>query len=152
MSPVKLTHVIHDALLLNCTLSRTTKKPRANRESTFSHTVICTRVSKSLVDSDTDHLFPTLTLYLPYAGYFFTMAHHFTSSGSNIHSSSPQFVPLPFSWLRLQYKDGQPAGGSLISRIHRTWSMDWCPGPTPNICHCTQFSNFEDGPPWSPLT
>jgi hypothetical protein len=147
VSPVDLTHVIHDAFLLDCTLSRTSKKPRANRESTFSETVLRTRVSKGLVDPESDYLFRTLILYLPYAGCFFTMARQFTPSSANVLICPREFVPLPFSWLRLRYNDGKPAAGSFISHIHRTWSLDWSPSPIPNICHCIHFSDYEEGSP-----
>jgi hypothetical protein len=145
--PAEITHVIHDAFLLDCTLSRTTKKPRAKCESTFSDTVLRTRVSRSLLDADTDYLFRTLILYFPYAGCFFTMARQFKSSEPFNIPQSHVFVPLPYSWLRLRYTDGKPASGSFISHIHRTWSLDWTPRETPNICHCIQFSDFEDGSP-----
>jgi hypothetical protein len=56
------------------------QEARTKCESKFSDTVLRTRVSKSLVDSDTDYLFRTLILYLPYAGCFFTMARQFNSS------------------------------------------------------------------------
>jgi hypothetical protein len=144
---VDLTQSLHDAFLIDCTLSRTTKKPRVKRESTFTETVIRTRVSPSLANSVNDHLFRTLILYFPYAGCFFTTARKFHTVSSGDSPAHLEFTPIPYSWLRLRYVDGKPAVGAFISVIHRTWSMDWTSPQDPNICHCIQFSDIEDGAP-----
>jgi hypothetical protein len=144
---VDITKSLHDAFLIDCTLSRTTKKSRVKCESTFTDTVIRTRVSPSLAESANDHLFRTLILYFPYAGCFFTTARQLHTTPSGDSSSQFQFSPIPYSWLRLRYADGKPAKGSFISSIHRSWSMDWTTPNNPNICHCIQFSDLEDGAP-----
>ena len=142
-----LTQSLHDAFLIDCTLSRTTKKPRVKRESTFTDTIIRTRVSGSLAECVNDHLFRTLIIYFPYAGCFFTTARQLHSITSSVSPSHMAFTPLPYSWLRLRYVDGKPAQGAFISKIHRSWSMDWTRPQDPNICHCIQFSDLEDGAP-----
>ena len=142
-----ITKSLHDAFLIDCTLSRTTKKSRAKRESTFTDTVIRTRVSSALTDSSQDHLFRTLIIYFPYAGCFFTTALQLHVTSAHNSPGHLQFSPIPYSWLRLRYVDGKPAQGSFISEIHRTWSMDWTTPMNPNICHCIQFSDLEDGAP-----
>ena len=110
-----VTNSLHDAFLIDCTLSHTTKKPRVKRESIFTETVIRMRVTAAFAGRATDYLFRTLLLYFPYAGCFFTIAWQLHVAASVETSRHREFSPIPFSWLRLRYADRKPAQGSFIS-------------------------------------
>ena len=156
--PVGLvTKTIHNAFILECTLSRTRyreirKKTTHVSSSIFEDPVMMIRTNKNLCLDENDHLFRDIIILFPLAGVFYTCVRQFQelSRSSNITSSS---VPLPLSWLRLRHKDGQPASNAFLKKIHRCWSLDWGEQLTNNdktVKECYQWSDVENGSPLLP--
>jgi len=142
----EITHTVPDAILLDCILSRVNKKPRVNRSSKFSETIIKTRVTKSLLLSEHDELFRTIILIFPHAGVFYTSARTMMLHDGALEPCTT-FTPLPYSWLRLKFRSGQPAAGAFIKKIHKSWTFNYLPTSNATVSHCLQFSDEQDGCP-----
>ena len=155
--PLQLTHELHGAFMLDCTLSRTHRKPRFPYNQPYYEVIHRTRTSRELCSTEFDHIFRTVIIIFPYASVFWTTA--FTSDnskflcelqcgiGKSITTSS--LTPLPLSWLRLVYTTGEPALGSFIKSINRVWTINYVvSNELPKVIHSIQF---DDGDVDTPL-
>ena len=111
-----ITKSLHDAFLIDCTLSRTTKKSRVKRESVFTETDIRTRVSAALADRSNDHFFRTLILYFPYAGCFFTIARQLHATSTAQDPPPSRIYPLTVLVVAVALLEWQTCSGIVYFR------------------------------------
>jgi hypothetical protein len=124
------------AFIVDCSLSRAHKKPRAKNECMFTETVYRVRCKPQYTTDSYDHLFRTIIVIVPYASVFITNSRTFTKS------NGPAILPI--SWLRLDERSGAPAKGSYIKTLQRSWQVNRISIPLQNVTQVMACYQFDD--------